>query len=264
MQDNIFPAQEQHRRRERRGRKHNNLWAGLLLLAIGSLLLMRKLGMAIPGWLFSWPMILIVVGLFVGAANRFRDFSWIILTGIGTFFLIDRLVPGVDFGDFIFPAIIIGVGLAVIFGSRRRRRRPLDPHGEPLPLAGPGQTGTTNARRAYDDTDDTLDIASIFGGMKRIIYSKNFKGGEVVNIFGGSELDLTNADFNGVIEIEMVQIFGGAKLIVPAHWEVRTGDAVAIFGGFDDKRSRQAITNPDKVLIIRGTTIFGGLDIKSF
>jgi hypothetical protein len=39
---------------------------------------------------------------------------------------------------------------------------------------------------------------------------------------------------------------------------------VAIFGGIEDKRPPQLNAIPDKVLIIEGTSIFGGIDIKSF
>lgn len=251
MQDNTTYTRESQP--GRRSRKHNNLWAGIIMLTIGALLLVHKMGIYLPDWLLSWPMILIIVGFFAGAASRFRNFSWLIITGIGVFFLVDRIVPDIDFGDFVFPAIIIGVGLVVIFGSARRRRS----HQETAMFSDNVNTGIT-------DKEDELDMASVFGGIKRIVYSKQFRGGEIVNIFGGSEIDLSQADFNGRIEIEVVQVFGGTKLIVPPHWEIRTADAIAIFGGFDDKRSAQAITNPDKVVVIRGTTIFGGLDIRSY
>ena len=58
--------------------------------------------------------------------------------------------------------------------------------------------------------DNWLDSVTIFGNVKKLVYSKNFKGGDIVSIFGGSEINLTQADFSGSISIEMVQIFGGA------------------------------------------------------
>ena len=42
---------------------------------------------------------------------------------------------------------------------------------------------------------------------------------------------------------------------------------VAIFGGVEDKRPQLADTstvNPNKVLVLKGTCIFGGIDIKSY
>ena len=112
--------------------------------------------------------------------------------------------------------------------------------------------------------DDFVESTSIFGGSKKIIISKKFKGGDLVNIFGGSELDLMQADFTGTAVIEVTTVFGGTKLLVPSNWSAKS-EAVTIFGGMDDKRKMQAIQeSPDKTLLIRGTVIFGGIEIKSY
>ena len=95
--------------------------------------------------------------------------------------------------------------------------------------------------------------------------SKNFKGGDLVNIFGGTELDLSQADFTGTAIIDLTTIFGGTKLLVPSNWSLRSEGTVTIFGGIEDKRRMQTITEtPDKTLVLQGTVIFGGIEIKSF
>lgn len=113
-------------------------------------------------------------------------------------------------------------------------------------------------------SDDILDATAVFGGVDKIVLSKNFKGGEIVNIFGGSAIDLTKADIQGHVMIEVTQVFGGTKLIVPPHWHV-ISDVSAIFAGVDDKRMRHTttITN-DKVLIVKGVSIFAGIEIRSY
>jgi hypothetical protein len=81
---------------------------------------------------------------------------------------------------------------------------------------------------------------------------------------GGSEIDLTQADFQGRIKIDTTNIFGGTKLIVPPTWDVQS-DMVAIFGGVDDKRQISGVKlDPNKVLILDGTCMFGGIEIKSY
>jgi hypothetical protein len=60
-----------------------------------------------------------------------------------------------------------------------------------------------------------------------------------------------------------VQIFGGAKLIVPPHWQIRS-EMVAVFGGIEDKRAPQNSYDEDKVVILNGTTFFGGIEIRSY
>ena len=55
------------------------------------------------------------------------------------------------------------------------------------------------------------------------------------------------------------------KLIVPANWEIQTTEIDTVFGGIEDKRPQQAVgTNPDKVLILKGSVVFGGIDIRSY
>lgn len=80
---------------------------------------------------------------------------------------------------------------------------------------------------------------------------------------GGTELDLTQADFTGVIRLDVTQVMGGTKIIVPAHWEVRS-EVTALFAGFEDKRQQPAVTNPDKVLILEGTSFFGGIELRNY
>ena len=97
-----------------------------------------------------------------------------------------------------------------------------------------------------------------------MILSKNFKGGDIVNIFGGSEIDLTQADMTTPAILEVTAIFGGATLIVPSNWAIKS-EAVTIFGGIGDKRKIVPTTeSPTKTLVLKGTMIFGGMEIKSY
>ena len=58
------------------------------------------------------------------------------------------------------------------------------------------------------NAEDHLDATTIFGGIKKTILSKDFKGGKVSNWFGSTELDFTNADLNGVAILDISQAFG--------------------------------------------------------
>lgn len=247
--------------KHRRRRKETNVMAGLVLLAVGTVLMIRQVEADLmPRWLFTWPMILVIVGFFVGLQTRFRDFGWLILMGIGTFFLADHIFPDHESSRFVIPVVVIGVGLIFLFSPGRKGRRRNDEQQYP-------DRAQASAEYQYDypaapDTD-ALEIVSIFGNVKKVVYSKDLKGGEIVSIFGGAEINLMQADFKGPIIIEVVQVFGGTKLIVPPHWSIRS-EAVAIFGGIEDKRPPQPTTNSDKVILLRGTAVFAGIEIKSF
>jgi hypothetical protein len=56
---------------------------------------------------------------------------------------------------------------------------------------------------------------------------------------------------------------GGTKIIVPPNWEVRS-QLTSVFGNIEDKRQNISSTNPEKVLIIDGSSVFGGIEIRNY
>lgn len=265
MQNQASQGQEQAAVKGRRHKRNNNVIAGGFLLLAAIVLTIRQIDSSlIPGWLFTWPMILIVVGFFIGILTRFHDFAWLILMGVGAFFLVDRALPGFDAGRFIIPVVVAAVGLILILAPCKKKRSNKQEKEDPFIAV---QYGVIDEQAAEENpgkfTPDGLDVVSIFGNVKKVVYSKNFQGGDVVSVFGGAEINLTQADFKGPVILEIVQIFSGAKLIVPPHWTIRS-EAVAIFGGIEDKRPPQSSTAPDKVLILQGTALFAGIEIKSY
>jgi len=227
--------------------KNKSVYTGVVILIIGVIWLLRRIGVYLPYWIFSWETLLIAIGVVIGIDNKFRNPASYILIAIGSVFLINDIFD-VNFNIFqyFWPLLVIGVGLTIIFQSRFRGVR---------------------ISKNYDNTlnhGEQLDITSVFNGVKRSVDSKSFKGGELVTIFGGTEVNLMNADFNGLINLDCTVVFGGLKLIVPKNWEIRT-EVTSIFGGVDDKRQSAVNVLPDdKVLVVSGTVLFGGLDIVNY
>ena len=95
--------------------------------------------------------------------------------------------------------------------------------------------------------------------------TKQFAGGDITCLFAGAELDLTDADIQGEVTIDVTTICGGADLIIPSHWTIKS-DVVSIFGSVKDSRiqSSLATLDPEKVIVLDGTALFGGIEIKSF
>lgn len=225
-------------------------FAGLVVVVVGSALFVKQLGVPMPRWLISWPMLLIAIGVFTGVKHSFKGFGWLILIAVGSVFLADRLIYDFDIHRYFWPALIIGIGLYIMFRSPKKKD---SDWGENL-------WGST------DDGNAFFDATAIFGGVKKNIISKDFKGGDITTIFGGSEIILSQADLNGRAVLDVTAIFGGAKIIVPSNWQINTDDMTSILGGFEDKRAIIANANPDpnKVLVIKGLAMFGGIEIKSF
>ena len=110
--------------------------------------------------------------------------------------------------------------------------------------------------------EEVIEISSVMGGVKRRIFSKNFRGGRVTNFLGGVELDLTQADINGTAVINLLEVLSGLKLIVPAGWQVRS-EVNNVLGGLEDKRNKSEVIS-DKTLVLTGTCILSGIEIKSY
>jgi len=253
--------------------------AGVFIVVIGSLLLVNNIAFNLPNWIFHWSNILIVVGLVIGIKHNFRNGSGIILIIVGTFFTLKEALGNIiDFDRIGWPALIIAIGLYLILkpksnfshrdgGCGRRNKRWKKRFGEPDTFQAYSGAETVEASPLDEkktNSNDYLDSVNVFGGSHQSIYSKNFKGGEITAVFGGCDLNLTQADFEGEIIIDVTAIFGGCKIIIPPGWIVKP-EVTAIFGGLDDKRSVQPIVEGQhKILIIRGIAMFGGVDIRNY
>lgn len=240
------------------------VWAGVFVILIGIVLLLKQYGIIFPNWLFSWPVLLIVFGVYIGLKHNFRGGAWLALILIGTAFLIDDIMPGWSIGNYIWPLAIICIGLFLIFRPRSRSpfrhrcgRRHM--HDERWKQYYPNDQGM-----AINEPNDYVDITSVFSSIKKMVVSKNFKGGDITNFMGGTEINLTQADIAGSIKIDATNIFGGTKLIVPPTWGVHS-DVTSIFGGVEDKRKFVG-ENIDrtKIIYLDGTYLFGGIEIRSY
>jgi predicted membrane protein len=238
---------------------------GLVLVGIGAVWFMQKMGYLFPAWLFSWKMLLIVIGLYVGARHVFRGVGWLIPIIIGLLFMADDFIPGFNIKPFIWPIVIVIAGLFMIFRPRRCGNRWRHKRGNRYNRFYNKSKWEQpyNYSDVAGSTEDRLEAVVVFGGTKKNIISKDFKGGEVTCVFGGAEINLSQADINGKVVLEMNQVFGGTKLIVPSHWQVHP-ETVTFMGGIEDRRPDNKVTEPNKILILKGTSVFGGIDISSY
>ncbi len=224
---------------------------GVFVIAAGLLLLARNTGFLDPAFsriLFSWEMLLIAIGV-INIFWRQSLWSGIFLIGLGGFFLLVNFYH-MPFGTWqiFLPALIILLGLQMIFGASRLQKH-IRKH------------GIFNNSVANEDFFE--DIA-IFGGGERRVVTPNFKGGRMIAAFGGSKVDLSHCSIAPGERpvIEVVSIFGGSALLVPSDWNVKV-EVFNIFGGYSDKRIASQL-DLNKTVIVKGVTIFGGGEVKSF
>ncbi|MFC1412806.1 DUF1707 domain-containing protein [Streptacidiphilus sp. N1-12] len=104
-------------------------------------------------------------------------------------------------------------------------------------------------------------MLAVFGGAQR---KGRFRAGRMlkaVAVFGGVEIDLTEAVFDAPeLVIHCTAVFGGVEIKVPEQVTLRGGGA-GVFGGFDVKQ--QEGTDPHgPVVTIKGSAVFGGVEAK--
>lgn len=230
------------------------IMSGLIVVLIGAVLLARKMGVDIPYWVTSWEMLVIAIGFFIGAKHSFRGYGWMFPVLIGSAFLVGHIVPELDIRNYMWPVIIITIGLVMMFNPRRSHRYKRRHWKRP--------------ELSMDDrgnSEDFIDAVSVFGGMEKNIVTKDFKGGDIVTFFGGTSLNLSQSDIKEKATLDLTQVFGGTQLIIPSNWRLQS-EMVSVFGSVEDKRSllKDHSTDTVKTLVLRGTSVFGGIEIRSY
>lgn len=239
---------------------------GIILVGVGAFLLLRNMGFELPDWLFSWPMILILVGIYSGVKHNFKNNSWIIIMAVGGFFLVNEFIPHLGLEPLFWPLVIIGIGLLFILRPGKRDWLDFKTDIDYNKWKNVPATGfQTSAAVVPPDSTDYLLVRSVFSGVVKSVVSKNFQGGRISCVFGGAEIDMSQADINGTVVLKLEAVFGGIKLVLPPHWAVQN-EIEGVFHGVDDKRrfNPDASINPGKVLILKGSAVFGGIEIRSY
>lgn len=191
-----------------------------------------------------WPLLLVAFGtarLWQARTQGGSTTGPLILVGLGLLLTLHKLGQG-DLGDLVGPMTVIATGVAIVMFSLKKRR------GVPPELQrNPG----------------FLHGTAILSGVKQRPLGAGFQGGEMTAIFGGFELDLRQVEMEGdSARLDFFILFGGGDIRIPEHWEV-VNHATAIAGGVEDRTSHGMLQEQGKPrLILTGTTLFGGVEIK--
>ena len=227
--------------------QNNRAVIGVVLVLVGIFLVMRNTGV-IPDFIdhiiFSWPMLLVTIGLVITIGSSGGKTSGVIVMAVGAFFLIPHIFRETFDVNMFWPTIFIIIGVIFIFSKRK---------------------GWNSVSTSAPVGDDYIDYVHVFSGGERQIISENFRGGRITAVFGGSEIDLTKAKLApGASELELACVFGGTTIVVPSDWNIKI-DVVPVLGGFTDSRKlNHGSIDTSKQLIIKGAVIFGGGEIKSY
>jgi hypothetical protein len=225
--------------------------AGAIIILVGVLMLLDNFGLihARDFWRY-WPVVFVFAGVGKVLDSHGRPAGMLgggLLIAVGTIWILNN--TGIIIFDprLIAPVILIAVGALLLV-------RTLEGSAPGLPFI----------QRPPGPQETTIAPWAIFGASKRVVTSKDFRGGDLFALFGGIELDLRNSDIKDQALIAATALFGGIDIRVPPTWLVETRGA-GIFGGYEDKTVHP---DPDRVasppkLILDGLAIFGGVTIKN-
>ena len=265
---------------------------GVCVIAVGVLFLLRNVGVLYFDDIWQyWPVILIVIGIskLANIHSASQVTSGLILGGIGTVFLLRNL--GYIYGniwEYIWPGILIAVGLSILVKHLEGRDQSWNPGAPPgPPQPGPPPPGTppsgtppfgaprppgpmnqfapASGFTASTSGANYLHVECVFSGTRQRLETQDFLGGKVTTVFGGAEIDLRSVATNREeISMKAEAVFGGIELWVPAHWKTIVRGS-AFFGGFEDKTFPAAPGASGKAprLVVTGAAVFGGVVVKN-
>ena len=224
------------------------IWAGTLLLLTGVFYLLynfNALPFTVPAYVFSWQMLLILLGVYFLYRSIVKG---LILIGVGAYFILPLagIIAPLDI-EKMWPALIILLGIIVLFGSgfkKKNKQKPMS------------TASTLN--------EELFEITAIMSGNTRQLSSYDFKGGTITAIMGGVELDLTNCYLSkeGCI-IDLSVVMGGVSLKISREWNIQS-EITPIMSGIEDEDqySNNVHIDPAATIILRGSVVMGGIEIK--
>lgn len=260
-------ADFQRRRRDRPARfgghhrnwpAHQGIGLAILLIVFGVVLFLDNIGVySIHDIWQYWPLFICLPGI----QHLLTSKTWAgrvwggVLVGGGVLWACENAgILHWPMGA-VWSLFLIGVGFMLLVQAvEGRANRVANPN-------GPEGAFIENA----DTIEDVIKDVVIFSGHKRRVVSRDFRGGEMVAIFGGIEMDFRNAIPNSSQQmvIDAVAVFGGIVIRVPDTWRV-VMRGTGVFGGYEDKTIPPAPA-PGVVIptiIITGSAVFGGVSVE--
>ncbi len=241
---------------------------GLILVALGVIFTLDRLGVVDAGSLLSyWSLILVAAGLarvLQPAGTPGRGFG-VGLIVVGVLILLANLdlIP-YTVSDF-WPLLLVYLGISLLLratGTPWRGLRPPSPPHLPLDLNRPGTAAAEGPPPASGSAPERVFATAVLGGLERRVASQDFCGGSLTAVMGGCEVDLRQAAIaSSPAVIDVFALWGGIELRVPPEWTVRV-EGTPVMGAIED-HTAPGRANSQQVLVVRGTAIMGGVEIKN-
>ncbi len=260
---------------------------GLAIVMAGILFTLDNLGLIHAGsYVKYWPVFLVAFGVAkVIQARSWSSYGWSVAwIVVGLWWLAENigLLPISSWA--LWPLVLVLVGASIVWRACcpprirgvvwLRGNADDEPFAEP-PAHGPAGTaggGTPGgapsaSARATDNPgvrsgESTVSALAFLSGVERASASADFRGGDLVAIMGGCELDLRKAAIaRSEAVIDVTAIMGGIDILIPETWTVEA-KVMPLMGGVGDE-TRHNASAPTGRLVIRGVALMGAVQVKN-
>ena len=222
----------------------NILW-GLVLIVVGLIIGLNALGITNINIFFDgWWTLFIIVPAFIRLLkdeNKTWDFIWLII-GIVLLLCAQGILSFSMIGKLIIPFILVMLGLSLVFKDMFRKKV------------------KENIKKLNNERTDSEEYCATFGGIKNDFKGQEFKGANVDAIFGGVDLDLSEAIIKQDQIINANAIFGGIDIKMPKAVNVKV-KSTPIFGGVTNKVKNE-YNESLPTIYVNSFCMFGGVDLK--
>ncbi len=221
------------------------IW-GFVLVALGVILGGKAMGwfnfdVFFDGW---WTLFIIIpcgIGFLCKPGERMGNLIGLIV-GVALLLGCLDIVPFESLWKLVLPAIIIVIGLCMIFKNV---------------FAHKFNEAAAKLNKKINKDDE---IGAVFGGQDINMDNEEFVGRNISAVFGGLKLDLRKAKIKEDAVINASAIFGGIDILVPDNVIIKV-KSNSIFGGVSNK-TRNDAKEGAPTIYVNGTALFGGVEIK--
>lgn len=226
-------------------KKFGNILWGLVFIVVGLIFGLNAMGITNINVFFrGWWTLFIIVPSFIGFfkdENKTWSIIWFVI-GVMLLLCARDILSFAIIGKLIFPFILIMIGLNFIFKDVFQSKV------------------NDKIKKLNSERVDGENFCATFSGIKNNFKGQEFKGANIDAIFGGVDIDLTEAIINHDQIININSVFGGVDIKVPNGVNIKV-KSTPIFGGVSNKVNR-SFDESFPTIYVNAFCLFGGVDIK--
>jgi hypothetical protein len=115
------------------------------------------------------------------------------------------------------------------------------------------------------DPNERVNIVGILGGGNRTSTANPFRGGDLVAVMGGGQVDLRRAVIppGEQAVIDIMSMMGGFEIIVPDSWAIDDRTFPIMGGVGNETRPTVPVGGAHPTLVLRGVMFMGGVNIRN-